>query len=103
MSDQTLIPVNVVIADRSYRLRIKASDEETIRRTLKVINDKVVEFKVNFAGKDMQDYVSMVLLWYATETASGNHSAPGNDGGFLEALEKMELLVDKALEPGSGS
>jgi hypothetical protein len=32
-----------------------------------LINDKITEFKTNFAGKDMQDYVSMALLWFATE------------------------------------
>ena len=31
------------------------------------MNEKIVDYKTNFAGKDMQDYVSMVLLWYATE------------------------------------
>ncbi len=62
-----LIPVNVVIADRTYRLKIEPADEEMLRKTVKLINDKVIEFKNSFAGKDMQDYVSMVLLWFATE------------------------------------
>jgi cell division protein ZapA (FtsZ GTPase activity inhibitor) len=63
----TLIPANITIADRSFRLKIEANDEELIRKTVKLINDKVIEFKNNFAGKDMQDYISMVLLWFATE------------------------------------
>ncbi len=62
-----LIPINVVIADRTYRLKVEPKDEEMIRKTAKLINDKVFEFKNKFAGKDMQDYVSMVLLWFATE------------------------------------
>jgi len=62
-----LIPVNILIGDRSYRLRIEAKDEEKLRKTVKVINEKLVEFKLNFAGKDMQDYISMVLIWLATD------------------------------------
>ncbi|MEB3029872.1 cell division protein ZapA, partial [Parvimonas micra] len=62
-----LIPVNIVIADRNYRLRIEPQDEEMVRKTAGLINDKITEFKTNLAGKDMQDYVSMVLLWFATE------------------------------------
>ncbi len=50
-----LIPVNIVIADRSYRLRIEASDEEMVRKTAGLINDKITEFRNNLAGKDMQD------------------------------------------------
>ena len=48
-----LIPINIVIADRSYRIRIDPKDEEVVRRTLKLINDKILEYKTQFAGKDM--------------------------------------------------
>ncbi len=91
-----LIPVNILIADRSYRLKIEAADEEMVRKTAALINDKIGEFKTQFAGKDMQDYVSMVLLWFATEQ---NHS--GIDlVKWEEAAEKLaslEKMVDKAL------
>ena len=76
---QALIPINIIIGDRSYRIRIKPEDEGAVRSTLKTINDKIIEFKTQFAGKDMQDYVSMVILWYATQTLpqSGNEFSPG--------------------------
>ena len=61
-----LIPVSIVIGDRSYRIRILPKDEEVVRKTVKTINDKIIEFKTEFAGKDMQDYISMVLIWFAT-------------------------------------
>jgi cell division protein ZapA len=67
---EELIPVTVVIADRSYRLRIHPKDEEVLRKTVKTINEKVIEFKTQFAGKDMQDYIAMVLLWFSTEQSS---------------------------------
>jgi hypothetical protein len=62
-----LIPVTVVIGDRTYRLRIQPNDEEVLRKTVKTISEKLIEFKTQFAGKDMQDYVAMVLIWFATE------------------------------------
>jgi cell division protein ZapA len=64
---EELIPVNILVGDRNYRLKIKPADEENLRKTIKVINNKIVEFKTNFAGKDMQDYIAMVLIWLATE------------------------------------
>ena len=66
MTDQ-LIPINILIGDRTYRIKSLPRDEEVIRKTLKVINDKIIEFKLQFAGKDMQDYIAMVLIWLATE------------------------------------
>jgi hypothetical protein len=92
---QALIPINIVIGDRSYRIRIKPEDESAVRTTLKTINDKIIEFKTQFAGKDMQDYASMVILWYATQTdpASGNDSSPE----FTDTLQKLEDQLDKML------
>ena len=92
---QELIPINIVIADRSFRIRIKPEDEGAVRGTLKTINDKIIEFKTQFAGKDMQDYVSMVILWYATQTnpQSGNNSLPE----FTASLDKLEEQLDRVL------
>ncbi|PZP52228.1 MAG: cell division protein ZapA [Pseudopedobacter saltans] len=61
------IPVNLVVGDRTYRVKIARKDEELVRKTMKFLNDKIIEFKTNFAGKDMQDYISMALLYFATE------------------------------------
>ncbi len=35
-----LIPVNITIADRSFRLKIQPEDEEIVRKTIKTINEK---------------------------------------------------------------
>lgn len=95
-----LIPINVVIADRSYRLKVEPEDEEILRKTVKLINDKVMEFKTNFAGKDMQDYVSMVLLWFATEqTKSTNDVIDYSE--FSQKLSSLEQILQKALSPNS--
>ena len=88
-----LIPINVLIGDRTYRIKTNAEDEETIRRTLKTINDKIIEFKTQFAGKDMQDYVAMVLIWYATQ-ATGE-SNPAIEKNMTDALLKIEEQLDK--------
>lgn len=65
---EELIPIQIVIGDRLYRIKIDHSDEEAVRGTVKLINDKILEFRGQFAGKDMQDYIAMVLIWLATET-----------------------------------
>lgn len=92
---QELIPININIGDRSFRVRIKPEDEGAVRSTLKTINDKIIEFKTQFAGKDMQDYVSMVILWYATQTIpqSGNDST----SEISTTLNKLEEQLDRFL------
>ena len=90
-----LIPLNILIGDRTYRIKTLAKDEEAIRRTLKVINDKIIEFKTQYAGKDMQDYIAMVMIWYATQTTSDTNQ--NQEKEMLGALGKIEEQMDKAL------
>jgi cell division protein ZapA len=88
-----LIAISALIGDRTYRIKINPSDEEVVRKTLKVINEKIVEFKTRFAGKDMQDYIAMVMIWYATQTSADNN--PALEKEMTDALLKIEQQLDK--------
>ena len=91
-----LIPINIVIADRSYRIRIEPAEEEMVRKSASLINDKIAEYRQNLAGKDMQDYVAMVLLWFATEqNTSTIHELKWKEA--VEKINSLEKLIDKAL------
>ncbi len=93
-----LIPVNVTIGDRTYRLKLKPADEEVVRKSAKIINDKILEYKGNLAGKDMQDYVSMVLLWFASQ----QQVTPTNivqDKDVQYEIEHIQSILQKALNP----
>lgn len=95
-----LIPVNIVVADRNYRLKIEPSDEEMVRKTANTINEKIAEFKTNFAGKDTQDYLAMVLLWFATEQKDNAKLALLADD-TAKQLKELAQSIDKALEENS--
>jgi len=91
-----LIAISALIADRSYRIKIYPEDEEVVRKTLKTINDKIIEFKTMFAGKDMQDYIAMVLIWYATEHHDETSALILKDN-LDEQLNTIERLIDNQL------
>jgi predicted PilT family ATPase len=91
-----LIAISALIGDRSYRIKINPSDEEVVRMTLKTVNDKIVEFKTQFAGKDMQDYIAMVLVWYATEQHAGT-TAIVEKANLADQLNTIERLLDNQL------
>jgi cell division protein ZapA len=90
-----LLPINIVIGDRTYRIKINPKDEEQVRSTLKIINDKIVDFKTQFGGKDMQDYIAMVLIWYATQASEDKNPIAAKM--IEDALLKMEEQLDKIL------
>jgi cell division protein ZapA len=88
-----LIAATIVIADRSYRIKLNPRDEEVVRRTVKIINDKIIEYKTQFAGKDMQDYIAMVLIWLATEQQTAG-SADIQQDTLTDKLSAIEKLLD---------
>jgi cell division protein ZapA (FtsZ GTPase activity inhibitor) len=93
---QELIPANIIIGDRTYRLKIEPDDEEKLRKTVKMINDKIIEFRSSFAGKDMQDFVAMVLIWFATEqNKSGSEKIKLQETS--QKLIMFEEMIDKIL------
>lgn len=104
-----LIPISALIGDRTYRIKVEPKHEEQVRQTLESINQKLLEFKQQFAGKDMQDYVAMTLLWFATQpianaasstathTASSSEATAANQE-MREELVLIEQLLDQALK-----
>ena len=92
-----LIPISAVVGDRSYRIKIQPGDEEVVRKTLKMINDKIIEFRTLFAGKDMQDYIAMVVIWFATEQLA--QQAAGIEMEEMEeGLDRIEKLIDEMIK-----
>lgn len=92
-----LIPISAVVGDRSYRIKIQPDDEEVVRKTLKMINDKILEFRTLFAGKDMQDYIAMVVIWFATEQLA-QQAAGVEMEEMEEGLDRVEKLLDEMLK-----
>ena len=93
-----LIPINILIGDRSYRIKVASADEEAVRKTVKQINDKIIEFKTGFAGKDMQDYVAMVLVWYASQVNQQTSASQQMELNELQQeLKKLEDRLKEAL------
>lgn len=91
-----LIAISALIGDRTYRIKIDPKDEEVVRKTLKTINDKIIEFKTLFAGKDMQDYIAMVMIWYATDQQADNKVGKDSEN-VTEKLFAIEKLLDSQL------
>lgn len=94
---ETLIPITIIIGDRNYRIKVEPKDEEVVRKTVKTINEKIVEFKTMFAGKDMQDYISMVLIWYATEL-TGKETPILQTAQLTEKLTAIEKIINEQLD-----
>lgn len=95
MAEEELIPVTVWLAGRSYRLRIKPQEEESVRRAIKQADERVMEMRSHYAGKDDQDFLAMCLLTYAADIATGDLSSSTVPDAEINALTAK---IDKALK-----
>lgn len=92
MEDEELIPVTVWLAGRSYRLRIKPEEEESVRKAVKLADEKVMEMRTQYAGRDDQDFLAMCLLTYATDIATGESNAV-----LMDEINELNNKIDKVL------
>lgn len=94
MSEETNIPINLWLAGRSYRIRIHPEEEEAVRRAAKAADNKIMELRQHYAGKDDQDFVAMCLLMYAADHATN----PLDHPVVRQDLGRMIQRIDEVLE-----
>ena len=94
MSEE-LLPINVWLAGRSYRIRIKPEEEAAVRNAVRVADAKVLEMRNSYAGKDEQDFVAMCLLSYAADTAIEIFNNPLLQSELTRMSEKIDKVLDK--------
>ena len=89
--DEETLNITVLIAGRSYPLKIKASDEHTIRKIVKDVNEKVSSFQLTYTQKDKQDCLSMALLTYAVELQKARQSKIDQD--ITDKIQHIHSLL----------
>ena len=89
-------PITLVILDRPYKMRVKASEEETIRNAVKAINSRAAEYKNAFAYKDMQDILAMMSLEMSSKLIQLEENYQYVNERLINKLEEIEnVLEDK--------
>ena len=96
MQDQELITINVWLAGRSYRIRVKPNEEEAVRKAVKIADDKVREMRNHYGGKDDQDFLAMCLLMYAADNATEPFHPV-----LQQRLQEMAARIDTVLGEGN--
>ena len=87
------LTIRVNIAEKQYPLKIERGEEEKIRKAAKMINDKLLQYKQKFGEKDIQDYLSMVALQFATKSIElGNIK---DDTNFFQQIKDITLDLEE--------
>lgn len=65
--DDAVKKINVVVAGRSFPVKVTEEEEESVRNIEKDINNKIQNFRKKYTDKDKLDLVIMVMLTQAFE------------------------------------
>jgi len=99
---QSLININVMLAERLYPLSVDPNQEATIRQAAKMINEKIKSYQQLYAAKDKQDFLAMIALNLGVDNLkekSQEVSSTKNIGDSA-ALNELQALLDAAFELG---
>ena len=89
------ITINIVIADKSYKLTVARTDEEMVRKAAAMINDRIKSYSAHYAFKDMQDLLSMTALQFATSTVKYEKELAYRDQDLGQKLNDLNALLSE--------
>lgn len=87
------LTITVNIADRPYRLKIKRDEEEVIRKAVKEIEQRIGDYSENFAFKDMQDLLAMVLLHFSSTSLRLENELNDRESKVFSGLENLNKIL----------
>jgi cell division protein ZapA (FtsZ GTPase activity inhibitor) len=89
------VTIGIIIADRTYPLKIEKGDEQLVRRCVKHINDKLSEFQGIYSGKDKQDFLAMSALMNLVDVFKSNSNLQQNLDEITARLKELDELITK--------
>ncbi len=89
--------VQVMIAGRTYPLRVKQEDIESINKVVDDINEKVKDFQLTYINKDKQDCLAMALLTYAVDFYKIKFSDT-TPQQIVQKVDHLETLLENILK-----
>ena len=89
------LAITVKIADRPYRMTVKAEEEEVIRKAARLINEKITEYANTYAFNDNQDLLAMVSLWFATASLKAQARNTEDSNDLIDGLKTLERLLSE--------
>lgn len=90
------IAINIVIAERHYKLTVDRNDEEKVRKAAAMINEKLKNYSKGYAFKDVQDHLAMTALQFATTTLSYESSRAYKDQYLEQKLRDIDALLNSS-------
>ena len=96
MTPTNELRIKVTIAGISFFLRINPQEEESIRKAIKHIDDKLNVYREHFPGQSTEKYLAMIALHIGTlyqQEKMRTDTRP-----FQEKFEELSIRLDEFLD-----
>lgn len=91
------LSIKIRIGNRDYPMRVKAEDEERIRKAGKILNERIKNYQSQFGIDDTQDLTAMVAFDCLVEKLKHEESADASDDFALRELSKLNNLLSDSI------
>ncbi len=89
----TLLSIKIKIGNREYPMKVDEEDEEKVRNTGKLLNEKIKYFQSQFKIDDGQDLLAMVAFDCMVEKLKKEEISKINDDFALDKITKLNHLI----------
>ncbi|WP_436517753.1 cell division protein ZapA [Ekhidna sp. To15] len=91
------LSIKIRIGNREYPMRVKAEDEERIRRAGKLLNEKIKNYQNQFGIDDAQDLVAMVAFDCLVEKLKREETSEASDDFALDEISRLNQLITNSI------
>ncbi len=98
MSGMDEIKINVVIAERSYRMTVNKADEAKVLKAAEILNEGIKSYKQAYDYRDYQDLLSMLCLQFATLNVKYESDVAYKDQRLEQKLDELSSLLSENIE-----
>jgi len=91
------LSIKLKIGNREYPMRVKAEDEERIRKAGKILNEKMKSYHERFGIEDNQDLLAMVAFDCQVEKMKSEESKTVTSEDSLAQIQYLNQMIAEAL------
>jgi cell division protein ZapA len=90
------LSIKIRIGNREYPMKVKAEDEERIRRAGRILHEKIKSYREQFGIDDNQDLLAMVAFDALIERMKMEETSSGADDQVMHQIDRIhQLLTDR--------
>lgn len=93
----TELSIKLRIGNREYPMKVKAEDEERIRRAGRILNEKIKSYRDQFGIDDNQDLLAMVAFDCLVDKMKKEETIESTDEIALKQVRTISQLISQTV------